>query len=173
MSKPALSITEDDILTALRTFLLSVLPTGIEVIQGQDNRVPEPKGPDFVVMTPMSRARLATNTDSWTGAQPTTMMIVQPTQVTVQLDLHGAGASDSAQLVSTLARDYYGIDHVDSATIVPLYTNDAIQVPFINGEGQYEDRWTMNIVMQVSPIVVTEQQFADIVSVTITSAEVV
>lgn len=58
------SPTKDDIQTALRAFLLDVLPTGIEVVEGQDNRVPEPQVSDFVVLWELSRPRLATNIDN-------------------------------------------------------------------------------------------------------------
>lgn len=50
-------------LTALRNFLISVLPTGTDVILAQVNRVPEPTSANFCVMTPISRARLGTNID--------------------------------------------------------------------------------------------------------------
>jgi hypothetical protein len=60
-----LSITESQTLAALRSFLLSVLPAGIEVVRGQDNLVSQPKGPSFVVMTPLMRTRLATNVDTY------------------------------------------------------------------------------------------------------------
>jgi hypothetical protein len=56
-----ISLTDSDILTVLRSFILSVLPTDVEVVQGQANRVAEPQGDDFVMMWPVSRSRLATN----------------------------------------------------------------------------------------------------------------
>lgn len=55
-----LSATEDQLFEDLRAFLLGILPGEIEVFQGQDNRVPEPKADDFVVMTPTWRGPLAT-----------------------------------------------------------------------------------------------------------------
>lgn len=61
MNAPALSLTESQALTALRAFLLTVLPEGVEVTRGLDNLVPEPIGADFVVMTPVLRERLSTN----------------------------------------------------------------------------------------------------------------
>ena len=57
--------TEAEALTGLRTFLLSVLPVGTACIRGLDNRVPEPIGMDFVVMTPMLRERLSTNVSTY------------------------------------------------------------------------------------------------------------
>ncbi len=56
-----ISPTEADIQSALRSFCLSVLPVGVDVIEAQQNRVPEPQASSFVVLTPMRRVRLATN----------------------------------------------------------------------------------------------------------------
>jgi hypothetical protein len=60
-----LSLTESQTLTALRSFLLSVLPAGVEVLRSQINRVGEPQGDDFVMMTPLMRQRIATNIDTY------------------------------------------------------------------------------------------------------------
>src|SRR5574337_691963 len=59
----ALSLTQSQALTALRSVLLTALPSGIEIVQGQSNRVPEPDELDFVVITPILRNRLSTNVD--------------------------------------------------------------------------------------------------------------
>lgn len=64
----AVTPTQSDIQTALRNFLLAILPAGIEVIESQDNRVPEPVGPDFVEYTAIRRPRLATNIDDYADA---------------------------------------------------------------------------------------------------------
>lgn len=61
----SLNLTESNILSALRSYLLTVLPAGIEVVKGQDNLVAEPIGPDFVTMTPITRERIETNVDGY------------------------------------------------------------------------------------------------------------
>lgn len=63
-----LSLTESQMLTVLRAFLLDVLPAGTAVVKAQVNRVPEPIGGDFVVMTPLLRQRLSTNEDAFDDA---------------------------------------------------------------------------------------------------------
>ena len=55
------SPTEADIQAALRSFCLSVLPAGVDVVAAQQNRIPESQASNFCVMTPMRRVRLATN----------------------------------------------------------------------------------------------------------------
>ena len=64
----ALYLTQSQIMTALRSVLLAILPSGVAVIQAQDNLVPEPAGSDFVVMTPLMRTRLETNVDAYADA---------------------------------------------------------------------------------------------------------
>jgi hypothetical protein len=226
MSAP-LSLSESQTLTALRSFLLSVLPAGIEVIRGQDNRVSEPDGDDFVVMTPMLRTRLETNVAayddvSYTGSIAGSVMtvtgvsfgtiavgdpvfgvgvtagtvvkavvsgsggvgtytvspsqtiasqvlssgtrsVLQPVQVTVQIDIHGPASPDNAQIITTLLRDEYATDLFASSgfDVTPLYANDPRQMPFTNGEQQVENRWVVDAVLQCNPILTVPQQFAD------------
>jgi hypothetical protein len=62
---PSLSITQSTAQTVLRSFLLSVLPPNTDVIEAQDNRVPEPSNPNFVIMTAIRRSRIETNIDSY------------------------------------------------------------------------------------------------------------
>ena len=53
-----IDLTESAIFTALIAFVEDVLPiSGLNVVKGQQNRVPMPTGPNFVVITPSGRAR--------------------------------------------------------------------------------------------------------------------
>ena len=69
------SPSETDIQTALRSFLLSVLPTGTDCVLGQINRVPEPAASDFVVYWPIMRKRLATNEDTFSDCEFTASIV--------------------------------------------------------------------------------------------------
>ncbi len=53
--------SQSEVQAAVRSFLTGILPPGTEIIRGLDNRVPEPKASDFVILTPIRRERLATN----------------------------------------------------------------------------------------------------------------
>lgn len=227
-----LSPTQSEIQTVLRSFLLSILPAGVPVIAGQANRVPEPSSPDFVVMTPILRKRLETNTDifadvSFTGSITDTTLDVtavafgtiavgqtvfgegvtdgtaitalgtgtggigtytmnnsqtvasekmasgteairQPTQITMQLDVHGPNASDNAQTISTLFRDERATSFFAASgyDVAPFYADDPKQIPFVNGEDQYEFRYIVDAVMQANQTVSNlAQQFADQINV--------
>jgi hypothetical protein len=206
-------------LASLRTFLLSILPTGVEVVKGQINRVPPPEGNDYVVMTPIRRERLETNIDSFvdtrmvgsiTGdtlvvtemdygllklgsvilgvnVQPGTnitsvfpgsggtgtytispiqtissrvlaagvLNALQPTMMTIQVDVHGPNSGDNVQRISTMLRDDYAYLNFTRGTpgIVPLYAEDPKQVPFVNDSNQYEYRWVVEACLQVNATV--------------------
>ena len=172
-----ISLTEVQVLTALRTFLLSIMQSGVEVIRAEINRVPEPEGSDFLIMTPTLRGRIGTNVDTYSGtidSAPLTLLNVeQSTQTTVQIDIHGPNGAENAQIVSSLLRDYYACASFASSgfAVQPLYASDPIQTPFINGEQQYEFRWTVDAVLQANPVVTVIQQFADTLTPTLIEAD--
>lgn len=56
--------TQTNVDAAMLSFLASVLPTGTEVVVGQQNRLPEPQGVDWVQMTITRMRRLRTNVSS-------------------------------------------------------------------------------------------------------------
>lgn len=161
-----LSFTESDIFASLRTLLLQMLPTGVEVVRSQTNRVPEPRVGDFVVFTPINRTRLAMNTDTYSDGfpeEPGVKYALQPTRIDVQLDVHGPSSGDNVQIITTLFRDDYATTFFDASAIdmQALYTGEPHQMPFINGENQFEDRWVVDVSLQVNQVVEIEQQFAD------------
>ena len=229
----SVSVTEYNILTAIRSFLLSILPSTVTVVRAQVNRVPEPANTDFVVMTPVLRERLATNVDTnadalFTGSisgaimtlsavsfgsisgsstvfgtgvvagtvvtgflsgtggvgtysvTPSQFVPSQPiaagtqsyqmsTKVTIQLDVHGPNSADNTQIISTLFHDDYADQYFQSTgvDVEPLYASDPKQMPFINAEQQYEERWTIDLLIETNPLIVLPQQFAGAFSVTL------
>jgi hypothetical protein len=159
--------TQSGVLTALRAFLRSILPTGVEVIQAQDNRVPEPKGDDFVTMTPILQGRLSTNVHTYDVADGT-QTILQPTKVTVQLDVHGPNSADNAQTISTLFRDAYAARFFATSGVSPFYADDPKQMPFTNEQQQVENRWVVDAVMQANQVIDgIPQEFADQLDVSV------
>lgn len=235
----SVSLTETQIFAALRAFLLSILPSGIEIVRGQDNRVAEPSGTDFVVMTPILRERLSTNVNSYVDAvftgsisgstltagpfskgslsignqifgvgitagtivtaqtggtpggagtytispSPQTvssgtiaagiMATLMPIKFTAQIDVHGPASADNAHIIATLFRDDYGVQQFATSgfDVVPLYMGEPKQIPYLNGEQQIEERWTIDSVMQCNPIVSTPQDFAAVLSMSLVNVE--
>lgn len=229
--------TQSDIQTVLRSFLLSILPSGVEVIAAQTNRVPEPRGADFVTMTVLRRERIETNVDDYADAVFTgsiagttltitdvgfgalavgstifgegvsadttvaafgtgmggvgtytvapsqtvsstkiaagTQSFLQPTKVTMQLDVHGPASGDNAQTISTMMRDDFAVSFFQSVNpnVAPLYADDPRQMPFVNEEQQVEDRYVIEAAMQANQTIVAPQQFADVLDVGLIEVE--
>jgi len=61
----SLTFTEYQVFAAVTTFLQAILPVGTEIVLAQDNRVPEPRGLDWIEMTPILRRRLNTNISTY------------------------------------------------------------------------------------------------------------
>lgn len=80
----------------------------------------------------------------------------------VQCDVHGPSSADNATILSTLFRDQYAVSaFIDAGyAISPLFTDDPRQAPFINAEQQFEERWIVDVHMQVNITIVVTQQFA-------------
>lgn len=230
---PTPSPTQSQIITDLRALLLAILPTGIEVVQAQGNRVPEVQAANAVYITPMGQDRLATNEHtsadcSFTGSISGTVLTVasmtlgqievgatlfgtgvtdgttitglgtgtggagtydvsvsqtvaselmstgqdsirQATQQTFQLDVHGPNSADNAQAITTLFWDAYAADFLAAqpAGIAPLFASAPHQVPFLNAEQQYENRWVIDLEIEAKPSLQVPQQFADQISATL------
>ena len=89
------------------------------------------------------------------------------TQLGVQLDFHGPNATNNVFAVDAVFFSEYATNVFAESgfDVHPLYAEPPRQSPFINAEQQYEYRWTMDVQLQVNPVVTTPQQFADEVAV--------
>jgi hypothetical protein len=101
-----------------------------------------------------------------------TKQAMQKMEFVTQIDVHGPNSMTNVTSITTLFRDEYGCQFfTDNASFdaQPLYTSDPRQVAFVNAEEQYEDRWTVDLTMQVNSVVQTGLQFFDDPIVTVTS----
>lgn len=156
-------ITEEDLYTALRGFLLPI--AGGEVVQSQQNMVPMPSA-QFATMTTIRIEGLSTNRQAWadTGSSATSAITnKRSSQWTVQVDVYGARAGDRASAIAALVRTEYACNQFALAPIdiQPLYATDPHQTTMINGEHQYEPRWTFDVVAQFNPVIAVPEQYAD------------
>jgi hypothetical protein len=236
MTTPAaIDLTEVAALKALRTFLITALPSSVTVVQGQANRVAQPRTDDFIVFWPVMRRRLGTNEEedfdtqaigSIAGNTLTVSAIPEPAgpigqgspvldgtrgavaantyvlaqlsgslggtgtyrlsgsqiapsgliylgttehlspfELTVQCDFHGNLSGNYVQIAQTLWRSEYAVQVLYDAgyngLVSPLSCDDVQQLPFVNDQSQVENRWTLRMVMQINPTVVTGMEFAD------------
>ena len=169
----AISITNSQLQTALRSFLLGMLGGSWQVIEGQDNRAPMPLG-NFVVMTSMTAGYIATPEESWVAgsSNPGIDNVRTSSQWRCQLDFYGPGAQDAATAVSRVIRTTYACDQFTASGIdmQPLYAEEPKNLTMINAENQYEPRWSFDFVAQYNPVVTLPQDFAT--GLTVVPAEV-
>jgi hypothetical protein len=169
------------VLASLRAFILSVLPipagytAPVQVIQGLQNRVAMPAQPYFVVITPLFTSRLEWNLraylDTYTDAGGTAA-ITQQTQIDVQIDCYGPSAGDWATMLSTLLFDEVACDAL-TPTCQPLYVEGPRLMPWVDGEAQYETRYTLTVALQYSAVTTIPQQFASVVNADLIDVDVV
>lgn len=156
-----LDTNDQDIFRALVTFFKSFLPAGTEVVQAQDNRVPMPKS-GFVAMNNTSMDRLSFNVDGYNSTLQE-KSILTPIRYAMQLDFYGIDSQMWAMETVALFRDEYATS-IFPANIQPLYADDPVQIPLIDGEAQYEERWKLVASLQYNPIITTGQQSATTVT---------
>lgn len=160
-----ISITEEQLFTALRGFITSLVDASVPVVQGLQNRVSTPAG-DFIVMTGIGAQQLATTTQEYDRIA-STQINQQSKQWMAQIDCYGVSAGDNAAMLSEMVRTPYaaGSFATGGLGIQPLYASDPRQLPFVTGEDEYQERWTFEISLQYNPQVTVPQEFADALTV--------
>ncbi|QGX89628.1 hypothetical protein BHJ80_16730 [Escherichia coli] len=87
--------------------------------------------------------------------------ITRTTKWRCQLDFYGPHAADNAQVLATLFRSEFSVRlfRQGGGLISPLYCSEPFNTTFPNGQQQYEPRWTLDIQMQINPVVTTSLMF--------------
>jgi len=162
-----LSTTDAQVFTALRAFIIDALGPGVEVVRALDNRVPNPAGP-FILISELFRSRIAMNETNYVdtptvGQTPGvhTETATAATNIAFQFDCYGNGSSDHAQILANIWKSHLAVDFLSSYNMAPLFNDDPRKMPIINGENQYELRWTFTAHLQVNPGVTTSREFSD------------
>ena len=153
------SITVDQVIDALKVFLMPFIPDGQnKIVRGQVNRVAQPADP-CIVMTELLEVDLSQPRQDY---QPTdsTATIHGPSRIDVQLDFYGELSSDYCKAVKQTFRSMWGSLQFPP-NIQPLYTSDGVQSPMVSGEAQWQSRWTLTVSLQYNPVVTVPQEFAD------------
>lgn len=149
-------------------FVQSIVGVSVPVVQGQANRVSMPDGP-FILLQAAVSGRLGTNIDTWDPVNQT-QATQQKTKVKVQIDCYGPDSHTWATMLSTLWRDFYGCDFM-KPTCQPLYTGEPFQGALIDGEEQYEERWTVLGYVQYNPVTTFAQQSATALAVSVINVD--
>lgn len=87
------------------------------------------------------------------------------TEMVVQADCHGPNSQDVAQRIITLFRSEVAYDvfveQPTGSTVVPLWCDEGRQLPFVNENQQVENRYVLELHMQINPYTGVRQDFAD------------
>lgn len=134
------------------------------VVRGYVNKVSKPKTNDYVLITPMSMTRLATNRHEWQG-EKSLETITQPVRRRVQIDCFGSMAAVWAKILSTLLRDYVGCDFLKPYGIAPLFVEDPQEMASDTGEEQYVPRFMLGAMLQQNDLVGTALDFFKAINV--------
>lgn len=173
-----LNLTKSDVLTSLRSFLLAILPSGIEVVRGLDNRVPEPDssddpaGTDFVTMTPIMQTRQSTTNQSYfdSGSTAGTQTDSFHNEYIIQIDVHGPNCANHASIIEGMFRSSYGVILFQSFNdkISSTYISSSRLLPFVNAEQQVERRYSIDVILDTIPSVTIDvaDYFADTATIT-------
>jgi hypothetical protein len=156
------SVTETQIFTGLRAFVLAVTGLGGQfVLRAPVNAAAMPTGP-FVLIGVTAQVPMATNVDAYTA---TTLSISRSTDWVGQIDCYGPNSGDMAQTLGTLFRSDWGCQQLEPYGVDPLYAGDAHMLPLVNGEDLYEERWTFEAHVAYSPVITLPQDTADALDV--------
>jgi hypothetical protein len=156
----------DDVFMALRSFLLGLFPS-MTVIKGLSNNIAMPVG-GFIAMTPLFQKRLATNLNTYSdfgGVNGNTQTMTQSTIYTIQLDCFGVDSANTAATITTAFRSEYAVLAM-TPNCTPLHADDPKQMPLIDAESQYEQRWTVTALLEYEPAVTIPMQFFNKATVT-------
>lgn len=165
---PTVNITDSALYKVLGEWLLSMLGSDANVVQGQLNRIAMPKG-NYIVMTllgPRQDLHKGARNTVWDG-DASTESITKSAQGTLQIDFYGSAASDQAAKVMLLVSSEFNFDYFATQAanggpeVQPLFAGGARNLALINGEGQYESRWTFDLHFQYNPIITFPQDFMD------------
>jgi hypothetical protein len=99
------------------------------------------------------------------------MLVETDAELVVQVDLHGPNSADAAVVLQSLFRDGYAADQLEPLAS-PLYADEPRQLAFVTAAKEYENRWSVDLHMQVNTTVLTPQQFADAVVLTVKDVDV-
>ncbi len=165
-----ISISQDDVMTALRSFIIGLV-AGIEVVQGLPNGVAMPVNP-FIQMTPLFWNRIATNSTVYddVGALTGTQDSEAHIEWVVQIDCYGPLGNDWSVILTTMFRDEYGVTAL-GPDVTPLYADDAKQLPIVDGEENFEQRWMITAHLQYNPVVAIPMEFFDGVDITLINVD--
>lgn len=150
-----ITIVVDDVMNAIIAFLQPFVDNPGNIIRAQVNRVAPPIQSftqlTEIFSTPVSLPKVTPN-----GLTQTIQAFIN---IAVQIDFYGPSASEECAATVTAFRSSYAHD-VFPENIRPLFCDNGRQTALVNGEEQYESRWTATVNLQYNPAFTLSQQSA-------------
>jgi hypothetical protein len=158
----SITVTDSDLFKALGDFLQGLF-TGADIYQSQQNSTPMPLG-NFITMTGLDVTGLSTVRSEYRytpGDDYGERQLRRVEEWVCQVDFYGPPAQNQASIFSRVCRSEYACEwfRQNGTVLIPLYAGDPRQTSMINGEMQYEPRWTVDFHANPVSAVVVPQQF--------------
>jgi hypothetical protein len=102
-----------------------------------------------------------------------TLSIATSTEFIAQLDVHGPNSGDNAQVISNAIRSEFAVNQMAGTGVTPLFSDDPRQAVFETAAKQFDERWTVDVHLQITPSISTPQEFYDAVDLTLVDVDVV
>lgn len=180
-SVPTIDITASLLYQLFGNWLQAQLGAGTTVEQGQLNRISMPQG-NFIVMTLIGSEEdlhKGTRNYTWIAADPNPGVEkdTKGVKAVLQIDFYGSNSHDWASLIGRLVSTQYNIDYFAQQNsnggpdVQPLFATGAKNLALINGEGQYEPRWSLDLHFQYNPTISFPQDFMDALDIHAVSVE--
>jgi len=98
-----------------------------------------------------------------------------PTEYVVQCDVHGPQSANNVKIIEGLFRSEYATSNfTDSGfDMQPLYADTPQQMPWYSDDQQFNDRWSIDVHMQINPRIETPQDFFAALDLGIINVDVV
>ena len=174
-----LDTTDKNVFEILRSFIIDTLGTAItadNVVRVPTNRVPSPNTYPYITLFPISKTQIAWPSTAISDplVQPQTEGLMMPTEYQIQVDAYGPTAGDLIQLLHTVFQSPNAFDYFASQStqgVYPILVDAPREMPFVDGEAEYELRWVMDVHLQYNPTLTTSVQTASTVQVGIINVE--
>lgn len=170
MAAATLTPTEDVLFDAMWGFVSTLFDVSVQpyIFKGFQNMTSTPPGVSYIVISPGTKQRLnqiERDYDAVNGLSNNTRRTIYCYQV----DCYGPSGPDYADIVSVAWRtmwacDYFAGNNLNPPTgaplpVTPLYADEPNQLNIVNGENNYEQRFTSKLYLQANQIVGLPQDF--------------
>ena len=149
------TVIHDDIYKEVRSYLIGLFSCEPEtVIKGYQNGAPLPE--NAVVMTILYERNLDVSVNYYDTLQGITT-VQQSVEVTMQVDFYGDKGATRCRKLSSLWKNMYTTQVLKCCQ--PLYSKASHQLQYINEKDQYEQRWSVDILLQYNPEFEHDQEY--------------